>query len=416
MYFPLFDKTPVTLDRSLKQRLLAIPGMTFFKDYRHYMSSLDADYAVGSPTATYTAARSASAPATYVDGAGIVQLLTTADVRRRQGGYYDATGFHAQSGEMIEEAGTNLITKANNVEDAVFTKTSVTANNADTGSSSPDNTATAPSLTATGANGTFLLATAVTARTYSVWLKRKTGTGTIQITADGGVSYDTVTLDTAWRRFQVTEASASQTCGIRIVTSGDALYVWGNQFEASPYATSFIPTTTAALTRPAEGTQGIKYETSSNRNANEETVFVKCAPFWGNVSINKGLIGTDTKNRYIVFGFDTDVKAAANITDSPSSIISNGVRSSGKNRSDVISVVYKHSSPYITLYINSSSTGTPETVDDFINPEWGTYFHVGWESSLLFSNALIQSVAIYNRALSAAEVLAVTNILNSGGL
>jgi len=375
-------------------------------------TSLNADFSVGSGLATYTASRSASNPATYIDASGVVQLVTTSDVPRYAGGYYDETGFHAQSGLMVEGASTNLIPKASVIDDATWTETTSTADNADVGSSSPNGTATAPSLTASAGNGNLLLTTAVTARTFSVWLKRKTGTGTINITADGGTTWAAVTLTSSWGRFQVTAASASQKCGIQIVTNGDAVYVWGAQFESSFSATSFIPTTTVALTRNTDRT---RYFIANNRTVGKETILIK---YMLNHTLESsdtaiyGLHDTDTKRRVVQRnGGSLVIAAYANANDNIS-VMKSTTTPNISNVSYVHGLSVQHSSPYLSVYHNGVLEGT-YTVGDFIDNAWGTYFSVGGDTGGTQNiNGLVQSVAIFNRALTASEVLAVTNILN----
>ncbi len=372
--------------------------------------SIDADFSVGSPTGTFTRVGGATKPATYYDQGGVIQTTTTTDLPRFTYGYYDATGWHKWgdnlSGLMIEGASTNLITKSNNVEDAVFTKTTITADNADAGSSSPDGTATAPSLTASAGNGTFLLAAGVTAQTYSVWIKRKTGTGTIAITADSGVSYDTVTITSDWGRFQVTEASAGQTCGIKIVTNADAVYVWGNQFENIPFASSFIPTTTAALTRNEEIFEGI---VTDNRTPATESMVVKLAPaFPSGVGLDFVITDTDTKQRKVFFDSGSnDVHVFPNLTDT-----------AGASVLDLINVAYT-ANQEITLGYSVQSTGNPNTAGffdgaadgtdsntDFTAPGWGTAFQIGADNGT--SNnfyGTIKSIAFFSDVKTADEHL-----------
>lgn len=394
--------------------------ITFFKDFEHLATGqheakdLNADYAQGSETAIFTSTRTSSAtqsPGTYIDNNGTIRLCTaTANTARIRGGYYDTTGFHAQKGLMIESASTNLITKSNNVEDAIWTKTNVTADNDDTGSTSPDGISTSPSLTSTDANGTFLLASGVTAQTYSVWIKRKTGTGKIYLTADGGSNYTEITVTSSWARFTETRASASQTCGIKIETSGDAIYVFGNQFEASPYATSFIPTTTAALIR---GSETLKYAIRGNRTAETESIFIKFSPqgVFANDSIYRIILDSDTKKRRLLKYDSSDkVSFEPNQTDSPSSRASiTTVLAPGT--SYVIYGVAKHTSPYVDVGLNGTQENTD--TDDFTDPLWGTYFYVGSSGTeTLQLNGILQSVAFYSDAKGATDVSIITDILN----
>lgn len=395
-------------------RFKSLGTLTFFKDFR-IGDSLAADYSVGSPAATFTASRSASTPATYVDGQGRIQLVTASNVPRFQGGYYDSTGFHAKKGLMMERASTNLVPKSSVIDDATWTETNTVAANADAGSSSPDGTATAPSLTASADNGTLLLATAVTAQTYSVWLKRKTGTGAVSITANGGTGYTTVTLTTSWGRFQVTTASASQTCGIKLATNTDAVYVWGNQFENLPYATSFIPTTTAALTRNVES---LSYLNAGNRTAATESVFIKFAPnyTWANNGLYNTLCDTGSQNRQIHKGnTNTVVRSLANSTTS-SGVALNTATTPQANTSYVATFTYKATnspSPTLLGYINGVSEGGTAMTTNFAANVFGTNFGIGMIPATpgYELDGIIQAVGFLSNVLDGPGVSTGTGIL-----
>jgi hypothetical protein len=132
------------------------------------------------------------------------------------------------SSGLIEWAGHNLLTNSESFYAAAWTKSSVTptANSI----AAPNGTTTADTLAASGANGTTLQTFTAEAISYTfgVWLKRKTGTGNIQIAADSG-TYTTVTITSDWALYTVTQtpAAGSKSAGIRIVTSADEVYAWG---------------------------------------------------------------------------------------------------------------------------------------------------------------------------------------------
>lgn len=155
--------------------------------------------------------------------------------------YYD--------GKTTVKAEENLLTYSQEFDNASWTKTnaSVTANTF----AAPDGTTTADTLTATAGNGTVLetFTASAVAYTYSVWLYRKTGTGNVDITVDG-TTYSTVAVTAAWTRFSVTTtpSAGSKTAGIRLVTSGDEVYIWGAQLEQRSTVTAYTPTTTQAIT------------------------------------------------------------------------------------------------------------------------------------------------------------------------
>lgn len=93
------------------------------------------------------------------------------------------------------------------------------------------------------------LTAAATSRTYSVWLRRVTGTGTVNITQDGGSSYTDVTSLLTTAHFVQVSLTASQlnaAFGIQVVTSTDEILADFNQFEAGTKATSPMATAGAA--------------------------------------------------------------------------------------------------------------------------------------------------------------------------
>ena len=95
-----------------------------------------------------------------------------------------------------------------------------------TGLSGVANTGT--TLTATSANCTAI-ASAVTmesgTHTARFFLRRKAGTGDVDITMDGGSTWETVTLTDTFTEFVKEQTLANPSIGIRLVTSGDAIAV-----------------------------------------------------------------------------------------------------------------------------------------------------------------------------------------------
>jgi hypothetical protein len=117
----------------------------------------------------------------------------------------------------------------------------------------PDGTSTAVTAIASAANATFTQS--VTANyavdyTFSVWLRRKTGTGNVNISCGDG-TWATRSITGSWARYSVTQTvTYTGTCtpGIRIVTSGDEVEIWGAQFEQKSGAGVYVPTTTDPIT------------------------------------------------------------------------------------------------------------------------------------------------------------------------
>jgi hypothetical protein len=109
-------------------------------------------------------------------------------------------------------------------------------------------------VAATAGNGTLLGSVSLLASpyTFSVWLKRKTGAGAVEITVDG-TTYVTAAVTGTWTRFSttLTPSAGTKTPGIRLVTSGDAVYAWGAQLSDSASLDTYVPNYGAAPTAAA---------------------------------------------------------------------------------------------------------------------------------------------------------------------
>jgi len=128
----------------------------------------------------------------------------------------------------VLSARVNLLTKTQELDNADWTKTNLTATD---GATDPNGGSTAETLAATAGNGTVTQSvTALAAdHVFSVWLRRKTGTGNIDITCNSGGTWVTQTITSSWARYSVTQTltAGARTPGIRIVTSGDEVEAFG---------------------------------------------------------------------------------------------------------------------------------------------------------------------------------------------
>jgi hypothetical protein len=154
---------------------------------------------------------------------------------------------------LVEEQRTNLCLYSDDFTNAAWVKVNVTPAKTATG---PDGVAnSASTLTATLANGTVLqtITSASAGRVTSMFVKRRTGTGAIEMTQDNGVSWTAVTVTANWTRVSVPSATIlNPIVGVRIVTSGDAIDVALFQIENGAFITSPIPTVASQVTRAAD--------------------------------------------------------------------------------------------------------------------------------------------------------------------
>jgi hypothetical protein len=212
-------------------------------------SGLDHTFTGGTLPAGATFTRTGAA-ATYFDANGLIQTVA-ADTPR-----FDCAPDlpHTARGILIEAAATNECVQSRDFTNASWTKTNITAAKNVTGMDGVANSASR--LTAGAANGTVtqaITSAASTTRWFSVYMKRLTGSGNIDLTLDNGTGWTTVSINsTFWTRVSKTQSLANPTIGIRIATSGDAVAVDFAQEEAARQVSSAIPTTTASVARGAD--------------------------------------------------------------------------------------------------------------------------------------------------------------------
>lgn len=213
-------------------------------------------------------------------------LLQTANANIPRLDYNYATG--ACNGLEIEQASTNVAIQNRDMTNAAWVKVTTTAALDQVGIDGSANSAS--SLLAAAGNATTLqtVVHVSSTDTYSVYLKRLTGTGEIDLSLDGvtwtaanssictlgngsGATASAI-LTTAWVRCTITQATVvNPAFGIRIVTNADKVAVDYSQVEVNGFATSAIATTTVAVTRNADvatmATSGFGY------NSTQGTIF-----------------------------------------------------------------------------------------------------------------------------------------------
>lgn len=215
---------------------------------------------------------SRSSDGTYFDAAGVMQTAAS-NVPRKE--HDPATG--AVRGLLVEEQRTNLLLRSHDFSSADWTKLAAGAGVAPVvvgnAATAPDGTATASKVTlnapASGDISSLTRAvTSIPAGTQHVgseWVKAFNPANVgkkILARHVAGFSYTEVTLTSGWQRVSRPETSSGagtknyDAAVLRPQLGGSAgtveLYLWGTQLEAGSYPTSYIPTTTATVTRSAD--------------------------------------------------------------------------------------------------------------------------------------------------------------------
>lgn len=164
-------------------------------------------------------------------------------------------------GLLIEDTATNVALWNRDLTNVVWTPTNITAVKDQTG---PDGVAnSASSIVATAGNGTILqsITLASSKRAQSAYVKRITGSGTINMTMDNGATWTAISVTSNWAVATIPDQTlANPTVGFQIVTSGDKIAVDfvqnengnGSVTAGENSSTSQIEVTTTPAARAAE--------------------------------------------------------------------------------------------------------------------------------------------------------------------
>jgi hypothetical protein len=235
---------PPWVKNELWRRAQALPSL----DLRFADNKSLVDAVTGASLITFTRASNG----TYVDSAGVIQTAAT-NVPR-----FDHNPITGESlGLLVEAQRTNLV-----LNSATFQPTSGGTPAAYTVDQvAPDGTTTGSRQTAANPR-TFVDYTGIANAlyTFSFYCRVTSGTAAFSIQLKNATTDTVITSDTGavatttWRRFTISGTTAGATPGARVELIGVApgLVFWGDQLEEGAFPTSYIPTTTATVTRSAD--------------------------------------------------------------------------------------------------------------------------------------------------------------------
>jgi hypothetical protein len=243
----------------------AIAGVAPTLDYRFALDRREIEAISLTDKLTYTGATNG----TFVNRAGLIERATTDQPR------FDHGPASRQSlGLLVEEQRTNLNTNSEAIDTYGTAAGSVSANQG----VAPDGTTSADEISSTG-GGRFKSVSGVTISTtytVSIYAKYVSGSAGMSFGCDANPSNARVTFNlqtgetssiganvishsimpagNSWYRCVVTFAATSTSLIFVIYngTSGSKWLAWGAQLEVGSSPTSYIPTTTTALTRPVD--------------------------------------------------------------------------------------------------------------------------------------------------------------------
>ncbi len=350
---------------------------------------------------TFTRASSA----TYVNSSGLVASASANAAR------FDHTVAGVALGLLIEQARTNLALYSDDLTNAAWVKTNCTAAKTATGPDGVGNSAS--TLTATAGNATVLqsITSASAQRTTSCWIKRRSGSGTVEMTQNNGGTWTAVPVAAGWTRVAIAPAAlANPIAGLRIATSGDAVDVALFQQEVGDCATSAIPTTSATAARAAESVSMTGTNFSSWYNTGAGTFIADAAPQFADNAVVEAYIfdAAASSVNYNKLGVYT---AGARTGDPYYAFRNSGAQAvEGDNGAFVSGVHTKAAAGWDggTLVVAANGAAPDTAAQTGSNPA-PTALYIGHDRAIAAHiNGWIRSLKFYNTRLDNADLQALT--------
>jgi hypothetical protein len=292
---------------------------------------------------------------------------------------------------LLEPQRTNLVTYSSEFDNAAWTKgsgVSVTANT----TIAPTGTLTADTLIgASGIDWTLSVlkrqlppVLSSTTYTLSIYVKslgsttfqtsiRNNNTGS-QVTVSHSINSDT------WTRVEQTYTTTPTQTLVGVIfggTDGDVA-IWGAQFEAESYPTSYIPTLASSVTRLADA--AFKTGISSLIGQTEGTIFVDCESFATGTTNVLFMLADGTTNNRVEF-YWTGTNSGNFICSSGGAMQFNIAFTLTQAQRNKIAVVYKVND--FAVYANGASIASysggsvPSSLSSLEFSEGASYLYMG---------------------------------------
>ena len=350
-------------------------------------------------------------------------------------------------GLLVEPAATNICLQSEDITTSwTPTNATLTAN----ATTAPDGTTTADKLNDDGATGTntvfvkqVITVSAATKYTASVFLKAdQLSFARVQAAAYDGATFGFQYVDLSgagrlgtasnlddssitaypngWYRCSITWTQgagdtsfqfeifvADSISNITVDLDGtSSIFVWGAQVEASPIATSYIPTTTASVTRVKDDIT--QTGASSLIGQGEGTLYVevdwKSTSGVGQVllSVNDGTFN----NRMLIFNSTAEVLQMSAVANG-ATLTNQGESSTAY--SGIQKIAFAYADNDFELYRNGSSISS-DTVGSLAALATLTDIDLGQRNDgVAQANMHIRAVALYKERLSDAQCIALTS-------
>jgi len=361
------------------------------------LAGFDVNFLTGTldPRITFTR----TTTATFVGSNGLIQ---TAAIDAPRFDYDPAT--LQPRGLLIEPTATNILLHSSDLTQLAWVPVGATVAMTATGPDGAANSAT--TVTATAGNATVLqtVIAASTIRISSCYIKRRTGTGTVEITQNGGTTWTAVTVTAGWTRVSIPSATVTNpTVGIRIVTSGDAVDVAFFQCEQSFVGapTSVIPTSASQVSRGSDIALVTGTNFSSWYNQTEGSMLAVFSSFLPSGSstvytVSDGTIG----QRWDASTSSTAFFHRLNVSSLQATITINGYAAN---------TIFKSAFGVKLNSVQAAVNGVLGTEDTLANMPTVNRLNIGsGATSLSQMNGHIRSLTYYPTRLTNAELQALT--------
>jgi hypothetical protein len=234
-------------------------------------------------------------------------------------------------------------------------------------------------------------------------------------TAQAGVVGTITAYSSGWYRCSVTQTSTFTTGRLVVlvvndnnstnvtVNGTDGLLIWGAQVEAGAYATSYIPTLAASVTRVADGAS--KTGISSLIGQTEGTLFYEFSvPANENLTRSIGVTDGTTSNRINISVFATNLFARVDV---------GGVNQVNSNATIVPTnmnkVAFRYKANDFAAYINGVKVITDTSGSTFSGTTLSSFSFIQPDSTSAF-NGSVSEILFFKTALTDAELASLTTI------
>lgn len=262
----------------------------------------------GTGSGTFTRATAAAArTGVFAAGVGFIWNLNVASGSPRS--HYDVNGVYL--GYLSESAATQVITDTRDLSQISWVKVNMTSTLTSTGL---ENVANSCSRVTCVVGGDTILQTATIAaatHTFSAYVKRVTGTGTVTMNC-GSSSLDITALinTNTFTLVQLTDATLNAAVGFTITTAADAIDVDCAQLETGSFATTPIP---VAGTRNADS---LTYAFAGNASATVGTCRATMYSLpTASTGTNRSVVSFATANQGPLFMLSTDAPTIIEVFD-----------------------------------------------------------------------------------------------------